>query len=109
MKEIKNVEKIKKTIQEYVRLLEADGFPVEKVLLYGSYAKGKSKRDSDIDICVVSPKFGKDTIKELQYLLKQTHDVDERIEPYPVSSKEYRETASPLIYEIKKYGKEIKV
>lgn len=29
----------------------------ERVILFGSHAKGKAKKDSDVDIIVVSPRF----------------------------------------------------
>lgn len=64
-------------------------------------------KESDIDLCVVSPNFGDDPVAELQFLLKQTCKVDTRIEPIPVSPREYREAISPLIHEIKKYGRQI--
>ncbi len=70
--------------------------------------KRKANADSDIDICIVSPKFGKDSIEELQFLLKQRRKVDIRIEPFPVSIKDYQEVISPIIFEIKKFGCEIK-
>ncbi len=30
---------------------------VEKLILFGSYARGKPRKDSDVDIIIVSPKF----------------------------------------------------
>jgi predicted nucleotidyltransferase len=44
-------------IQRYVAVLEAQGIPVERVLLFGSYAAGHADKWSDIDIAVISPKF----------------------------------------------------
>lgn len=99
---------IKRTAKKFRNVLEKKGIPVERLIIFGSYAKGTARPGSDIDICVVSPKFGKDSIEELQFLLKQRRKVDSRIEPIPISSLEYRETSSPLIFEIKKFGKEIK-
>ena len=46
-------------------------------------------------------------IEELQFLLRKTRKIDTRIEPIPVSPQEYREIDSPLIVEIKKFGREI--
>lgn len=100
--------RIKKNVLELGNLVKEEGVPVSKLIIFGSYAKKKATKYSDIDVCVVSPKFGKDTTDELQFLFKKSRLVDTRIEPYPVSSKEYRTTATPLIYEIKKYGKMVK-
>lgn len=91
----------------FAKFVESRGVPIEKVIIFGSYAKKKAKRGSDIDLCLVSPKFGKDTIAELQFLLKQRRQIDSRIEPIPVSSKDYQKTATPLIFEVKKFGREM--
>lgn len=32
-------------------------FSIEKIILFGSRARGKTHRDSDIDLMIVSPKF----------------------------------------------------
>lgn len=99
---------VKNTAIRFAKVINSVGIPISKLIIFGSYAKGKAGKDSDIDLCLVSPKFGRDPIGELQFLLKRTRDVDDRIEPIPVSSSEYRETATPLIFEIKRSGKEIK-
>jgi predicted nucleotidyltransferase len=44
-------------IQRYVAVLEAKGIPVERAILFGSYAAGHADEWSDIDIAVISPKF----------------------------------------------------
>ncbi|KKR78517.1 MAG: polymerase beta domain protein region protein [Candidatus Nomurabacteria bacterium GW2011_GWA2_40_9] len=60
--------KIKKEIIEiasnYKNVLEKAGIPVVHLLLFGSYAKGNARLDSDIDIAVISDSFGKDEIEE---------------------------------------------
>lgn len=44
-------------IRRYVAALEAQGIPVERVILFGSQAAGRTDAWSDIDIAVISPKF----------------------------------------------------
>ena len=100
---------IKKKVLNFKTLLEKEGIPVYKIIIFGSYAKNKAKKESDIDVCVVSPKFGSDSVEELQYLLKQRRKIDSRIEPFPVSSDEYKNSFSPIIDEIRKFGKEVRV
>ncbi|MEW6040523.1 MAG: nucleotidyltransferase domain-containing protein, partial [Elusimicrobiota bacterium] len=80
------------------------GFPISKIIIFGSYSKKTFGKESDIDICLVSPKFGKDPVSELQFLLKQSRRIDDRIEPIPISAKDYQNSSTPLIFEIKKYG-----
>lgn len=101
--------KTKNIVLRFGRVVEKCGIPIKKLVIFGSYAKGKSSKESDIDVCIVSPKFGKDSVEELQFLFKQTRKVDVRIEPYPISWEEYKKTASPIIFEIKKFGQEIKI
>ena len=50
--------KVKKIVQAYAAELQRHDFPFTKIFLYGSYAKDRAKDWSDIDVCVVSPKFG---------------------------------------------------
>ena len=44
-------------INQYRKELEARGIKVKKILLYGSYARGKARKDSDIDLVVISDDF----------------------------------------------------
>ena len=55
---------IRKIALQYRRTVEDAGIPIEKMLVFGSYARGNAREDSDIDICVVSPKLGKDEMVE---------------------------------------------
>ena len=108
MAEKKTISKsIRNVALKFRKLLEEEGTPVEKLILFGSYARGKAGKESDIDLCIISSEFGKDSIEELQFLLRKTRKIDTRIEPIPVSPQEYREMDSPLIVEIKKFGREI--
>jgi len=43
---------VEKKIKEYVDILKADNLPIKKVILYGSYAKGRQHKWSDIDVCI---------------------------------------------------------
>jgi hypothetical protein len=44
---------------------------VDKVILFGSYAYGTPRRESDIDLAVIAPDFNKNPLEEL-YLLSQS-------------------------------------
>lgn len=45
-------------IRGYAAELERRGVPVERVVLFGSHARGAAKPDSDIDLAVFSETFG---------------------------------------------------
>src|SRR3989338_6073238 len=55
---------------------------VYSLILFGSYASGKQKKYSDIDVAVVSPDFSRSkSIKNLQLLFNIAKKVDVDIEP----------------------------
>ena len=55
---------------------------IDKYWLYGSYAKGKPHKHSDIDIAMVVNHIDDETYwKSLPLLWKLTYQVDDRIEP----------------------------
>jgi len=79
---VKKRYEIEKIIMQYLNRLRMLGIEVSQIILYGSYAKGKPKEYSDIDIAVVSPSFKKLDIFERQEVLsKAHHKFGEPIEP----------------------------
>ena len=44
-------------VEKFSTEILALGFPLEKVVLFGSFAKGMQNEDSDIDVALVSPSF----------------------------------------------------
>ena len=99
--------KIKNILLQYREIIENSGIPVERMVLFGSYARGNQRKDSDIDICVVSSKLGKDEMTEIGKLNFLHWKLDNRIEAHPVSLKDYKSIATPFISEIQKYGIEV--
>ena len=98
-----------KTIKKFIKALKQEGIPVDRVILYGSYAKGKTRPDSDIDVAVISKNFGKDRVEEGMTLFRIAGKIDPRLEPIPISSESYKnDTWIPLIYEIREKGIEVK-
>ncbi len=55
--------------------------PFSKVILYGSYARGSARDDSDIDVAVVMPKISGDWLELSSKLFRLTRNIDLRIEP----------------------------
>ena len=53
----------------------------EKLYLYGSFAKGTNRKDSDIDAAVVVKKLNDDYFNITPLLWKLRREVDLRIEP----------------------------
>ena len=94
-----------KIIKAYKKNLEENGIKVEKMILFGSHAKGTAKPWSDLDLCVVSKQFGKNYHEELVRLMQLTNSVGLIIEPHPYHPKDLADYYDPLAYEINKTGK----
>lgn len=59
---------------------------MDKIILFGSYAKGSPEKYSDIDIVVVSLYFSKGRyIKHMQYLFRKASKVNSLLDPIPAS------------------------
>lgn len=96
---------ITKKLLKYAEAIQKEGVPVNAVILFGSQVSGKGGRDSDIDVCVVSKRFGRDSIEEGCFLQRLAHRIDPRIEPIAVSLKEYRKNKYlPILHAIRKNG-----
>ncbi len=63
--------RVQNIISRYLAALKEHGFPIQKAILFGSYAHGKANQWSDIDLALVSDEFegvrftDKDKIREI--------------------------------------------
>ena len=94
--------KVKKEVLDYIEILKKDKLPIKEVIVFGSQAKKQARQWSDIDVCVISPKF-KDSFKALHYLLMKSYQVKAIIEPHPYHPQDFV-NEDPLVWEIKKTG-----
>jgi len=97
-------DKPKVLIKKYHKILKKAGFSVEKIILFGSWAKGTPKEWSDLDLCIVSKQFGKDPVEEMMTLGKLTLQIDSMIEPHPYTPHDLTDPYDPLATEIRKTG-----
>lgn len=89
-------------VKNFKTHLESKGIPVQKIYIYGSYAKGTPRYGSDIDICVISPSFKNKFESEL-LLSKESIQIDPRIETVAYSPETFEDWI-PLVWEIKQTG-----
>jgi uncharacterized protein len=68
------------TVREYARAVSSR-YPVRRVVLYGSYARGTPKPDSDIDVAIVMRKTPDDVLQVEAEMFRLGMDIDVRIEP----------------------------
>lgn len=81
-------------------------YQIESVILFGSFAKGTSHADSDIDLAIIFKSI--DDIIEMQIdLMKLRTDDDLLIEPHPFKMSDFN-ISNPVVSEILKYGIELK-
>jgi len=98
--------RIYKIIHQYLRVLRENNLNYSKVYLYGSYAQGNYKKDSDIDLAIVSNDFSGDVIDDQLLLMKLRRKVDTRIEPHPFVEEEFS-MDNPFVKTIIETGEEI--
>ena len=92
---------IEEIIRKYISELKLSGFPVEKVVLFGSCSKGNCHSSSDIDLIVVSPVFDSNfTRDDILKLWEAASKVDSRIEPVHCGSKQWTSDDGSAIIEI---------
>ena len=92
------------TAIKYLKIIPAD-LNVKKAYLFGSYAKGKEREDSDIDIALVIDGMT-DFFATQMKLMRIRRKVDLRIEPHPIKKDDFT-GMNPFANEIQKYGIEI--
>ncbi len=90
-------------IRQY-RFLLKDHFDIEKVYLFGSYARETNREDSDIDVAIIVKKIKGDYFSTTPLLWKLRRQIDDRIEPVLI---EKDNDDSGFLEEIQKNGIEI--
>ncbi len=99
-----------KLIRRLLGRLLKEGIPVERVFLYGSYARGEENDESDIDVMLVSEIFDKNEDQLVGKTWRISQSIDNRIEPYTVGRKKFlTDQWSPLLQIVKKEGLEIQL
>ncbi len=97
---------IKKTIQKYLRELKRNNIPVQRAILFGSYARGNFHALSDIDLALVSSIFKGDRIEDRAIIRAITLSVSSEIEVVPFHPKDFNRR-NPFAKEILQHGIEM--
>ncbi|OOP57745.1 MAG: hypothetical protein AYP45_01880 [Candidatus Brocadia carolinensis] len=93
-------EKVIERVKQYSDLVRQN-FCVKKIVLYGSYAKGSARKDSDIDVAVVLSSIDEDILMSEAKLFRLRRNIDARIEPILLEEKNDK---SGFLEEILKTG-----
>lgn len=97
---------INKIIRLYIEAITANHIEVEKVYLFGSYAHGTNRVDSDIDLAIVSKSFSGDRFDDRRRIVPLRRAIDRRLEPIPFNPENFNDN-DPLVLEILNHGIEI--
>ena len=75
-------EKARKLVEEYSKIVVANMI-VNKIVLFGSYARGDYRKGSDIDVAVIVPpdSISKNMLDDMTKLFTLTRDISLDIEP----------------------------
>ena len=75
-------EQVRKLVEEYAKVV-VQNMIVNKIILYGSYARGNNRTDSDIDVAVIVPRnsVSNDIIDDMAKLFKLRRSISTDIEP----------------------------
>lgn len=98
-------EAVEPEVKQYLKRLKKK-LPIEEVILFGSFAKGRARRDSDIDLIILSKKFAHLSDDErLRILYRTSVGFPYNLHAYGFTPEEFY-SASPLttLGEIKKVG-----
>lgn len=87
-------------VKKYADLVNQKIRP-NKVILYGSFAKGNWHEDSDIDVAVIVNSINDDILETQKILFKLRRNIDDRIEPILL---EENNDASGFLTEVLKHG-----
>lgn len=97
-----NRENINEIIHHFLEMIKKD-ITVDQAYLFGSYAKGTSNENSDIDLAVVSKDFDGIRFFDRKRLAKYLIKANFVIELHPFKTEDFT-TDDPLVAEILKTG-----
>lgn len=82
--------RVRQQIRAYIEKATRE-WPISTVFLFGSYAKGKYKKDSDIDLAIISRKFKPEpSFQTLERLQELKWGCAPDIEPLAFNEKAFR-------------------
>ena len=93
-------------LKSYRMALKLNNLPIACIYLFGSYAKGTEREQSDIDLAVF---WDTNTLNRLEadiQLLKLTRTIDLRIEPHSFCNEDMADP-DPFVREILTHGKRL--
>ena len=103
---VEDFAKIRLILKKYIDTIKSNGIMIDKLYLFGSYARGTADENSDIDIALISKQFKGDRFEDRRLLVPLRRKIDVRIEPIPYRPEDFKEN-DPLAIEIMRNGIEL--
>lgn len=97
---------IRLILKKYIDTIKSNGIMIEKLYLFGSYARGTADENSDIDIALISKHFKGVRFEDRRLLVPLRRKIDVRIEPIPYRPEDFK-ASDPLALEIMQNGIEL--
>ncbi|MDO8648887.1 MAG: nucleotidyltransferase domain-containing protein [Candidatus Peregrinibacteria bacterium] len=83
------------------------GYPVLRVIVYGSVARDEALEDSDLDIAVVCEPFAATRHDENMVFRRLRRTIDHRIEPFTLHPDDFGKPYFALPYAVEQEGVEV--
>ncbi len=95
-------------VKKFAKDVKSEGVHLRKVILFGSYARGKQRRFSDVDVALVADEFQGFVFSDMDLFIKAKIKKlysKIQVQTFPTS---YFQKGDPFVDEIKRTGIEIK-
>ena len=90
-------------VKRYIQELKKNNIPILEAIIFGTYAKGNPKEESDIDVALISTAFTGDRFEDRRKIVPLRRNIDSRIEPIPFRPEDFYNGGN-FVDEIKKTG-----
>jgi len=95
--------KVKNTLDRYLLALKQSNIPIQKAILFGSYARGNSHEWSDIDVALVSDAFVGNRMDDKDKIRSITLSISSELEVIPFAPQDFT-PQNPFVKEILRTG-----
>ena len=95
-----------KQIKDFALQIQLCGVDLKRVILYGSYARNKQTKYSDIDVALVSDAFSGVPSEDVKLFLKAMRKYY-MVQPQTYNTKDFTSDKDPFVEEILRTGIEI--
>lgn len=86
----------------FIEKVRSNNVIIDSAYIFGSFARGDARHDSDLDIAIVSPQFGLNSFDEQLFLSRMDLNPNSPIEPHAFSPQDMNEKYNFLAQEVKK-------